>query len=76
MLFFLPLPPHRSTIAEIVYEALEEEQHNCPDNDVKHIFISILQTEGLETKEKISGIIDLITSAIETVSRVRCWPWP
>ncbi|XP_035783806.1 ecdysone 20-monooxygenase-like isoform X1 [Anopheles albimanus] len=56
------------TIAEIVYEALEEEQHNCPDNDVKHIFISILQTEGLETKEKISGIIDLITSAIETLS--------
>uniref|UniRef100_A0A182MPH0 Cytochrome P450 n=1 Tax=Anopheles culicifacies TaxID=139723 RepID=A0A182MPH0_9DIPT len=58
------------TIAEIVYEALEEEQLNCPDNDVKHIFISILQTEGLDTKEKISGIIDLITSAIETV-RVR-----
>ncbi|XP_041766362.1 ecdysone 20-monooxygenase isoform X1 [Anopheles merus] len=56
------------TIAEIVYEALEEEQLNCPDNDVKHIFISILQTEGLDTKEKISGIIDLITSAIETLS--------
>ncbi|XP_058060587.1 ecdysone 20-monooxygenase [Anopheles bellator] len=56
------------TIAEIVYEALEEEQLNCPDNDVKHIFISILQSEGLETKEKISGIIDLITSAIETLS--------
>ncbi|XP_053680031.1 ecdysone 20-monooxygenase [Anopheles nili] len=56
------------TIAEIVYQALEEEQLNCPDNDVKHIFISILQTEGMETKEKISGIIDLITSAIETLS--------
>ena len=37
---------------------------------MKHIFISILQTEGLDTKEKISGIIDLITSAIETVSGV------
>lgn len=57
-----------STIAEIVNEALQEEQQQCSEDDVRSIFLSILQTEGLDTKDKIAGIIDLIHAAIETVS--------
>ncbi|XP_058821921.1 ecdysone 20-monooxygenase isoform X1 [Topomyia yanbarensis] len=56
------------TIAEIVNEALAEEQGSCPDDDMRSIFFSILQTEGLDTKDKIAGIIDLIHAAIETFS--------
>ncbi|XP_053697347.1 ecdysone 20-monooxygenase [Sabethes cyaneus] len=56
------------TIAEIVYEALAEEQKVCNDDDMRSIFFSILQTEGLDIKDKIAGIIDLIHAAIETFS--------
>ncbi|XP_038119818.1 ecdysone 20-monooxygenase isoform X2 [Culex quinquefasciatus] len=56
------------TIAEIVNEALQEEQQQCSEDDVRSIFLSILQTEGLDTKDKIAGIIDLIHAAIETFS--------
>ncbi|EAT37005.2 AAEL010946-PA [Aedes aegypti] len=57
-----------STIAEIVNEALAEEQEKCADDDMRGIFLNILQSEGLDKKDKIAGIIDLIHAAIETVS--------
>lgn len=49
-------------------EALDEEQVKCSEDDMRGIFLNILQTEGLDKKDKIAGIIDLIHAAIETVS--------
>lgn len=49
-------------------EALAEEQGKCADDDMRGIFMNILQSEGLDKKDKIAGIIDLIHAAIETVS--------
>ncbi|XP_055635576.1 ecdysone 20-monooxygenase isoform X2 [Toxorhynchites rutilus septentrionalis] len=56
------------TIADIVHEALKEERTDHSENDMRSIFLNILQTEGLDTKDKIVGIIDLIHASIETFS--------
>ncbi|XP_055614215.1 ecdysone 20-monooxygenase [Uranotaenia lowii] len=61
-------------IAEIVSETLEQQENlNCSDDDVRGIFFSILQTESLDKREKITGIIDLIHASIATVSNTLCF---
>jgi hypothetical protein len=55
-------------ISEIVDKTLSENKMECQDNDVRHVFLSILNTEGLDIREKKSGIIDFITAGIELVS--------
>lgn len=49
-------------------KTLADKQIEVQDNDVRSVFLSILNTEGLDIREKKSGIIDFITAGIELVS--------
>jgi len=51
----------------MVDNTLLDEQLECNDNDVRSVFISILQTNDLDIKDKKSAIIDFIAAGIETV---------
>lgn len=54
-------------ISDIVDKALNEEKLEYKDNEVNSIFLSILQSDELDIREKKSGLIDFITAGIDTV---------
>jgi ecdysone 20-monooxygenase len=56
-------------VSKIVDQSLEEElEQSESDNDVRSIFLTILQNDQLDIRDKKSGIIDALTSGIQTVS--------
>ena len=60
-----------SIVSELVDAALAEENDDAANEGIKSIFTSIVNTEGLDIREKKSGIIDFITAGIELVSFAR-----
>lgn len=56
-----------SIISDIVDRAILEEELEFSDNDVRNVFVSILQEQDLDIREKKSAIIDFISAGIETV---------
>lgn len=57
-----------SIISELVETALKEEQDTCEVDGVKSVFMAILQSPGLDIRDKKAGIIDFIAAGIKTVS--------
>jgi len=55
-------------ISEMVENALEEESKTCNVNEAQSVFMSILQTPGLDVRDKKAAIIDFIAAGIQTVS--------
>lgn len=56
-----------SIISEIVDRAITDEHLESSDDDVRHVFLSILLKEDLDIREKKSAIVDFIAAGIETV---------
>lgn len=56
-----------SIISEIVDRAITDEHLESSDDDVRHVFLSILLKEELDIREKKSAIVDFIAAGIETV---------
>lgn len=49
---------------------MAEEEMEFQDNDVRSVFVSILQDDSLDIREKKSAIIDFISAGIETVNTI------
>ncbi|XP_054271191.1 ecdysone 20-monooxygenase [Macrosteles quadrilineatus] len=54
-------------ISELVDGALKDEQETCETDAVKSVFMSILQSPQLDTRDKKAGIIDFIAAGIKTL---------
>lgn len=59
-----------SVISEMVDKALEENNLNFmhQDDDLRSVFLNILEIKDLDIRDKKSAIIDFIAAGIETVS--------
>lgn len=59
-----------SVISEMVDKALEENNRNSmhQDDDLRSVFLKILEIKDLDIRDKKSAIIDFIAAGIETVS--------
>ncbi|XP_055907958.1 ecdysone 20-monooxygenase [Eupeodes corollae] len=58
-------------ISEMVEQALRDEEFevtNFDDDDLKSIFISILQLKDIDIRDKKSAIIDFVAAGIETLA--------
>ena len=61
-----------SVISEMVDKALEENNSNFmhQDDDLRSVFLKILEIKDLDVRDKKSAIIDFIAAGIETVSAI------
>lgn len=60
-----------SVISEMVDKALEENNANFMhhDDDLRSVFLNILEVKDLDIRDKKSAIIDFIAAGIETVCK-------
>jgi ecdysone 20-monooxygenase len=63
-------------ISDIVDNSLQDGTDSGQDgeDDMKSVFLTILQNEQLDIRDKKSGIIDTLTAGIQTV-RFQCGRW-
>ncbi|CAO1416173.1 unnamed protein product [Diamesa serratosioi] len=60
-------------ISNLVEKSVIENNLECDDSEINSIFVSILKTDNLDMREKISAIIDFITAGIELMSHTLCF---
>nr|AFU86480.1 cytochrome P450 CYP314A1v2 [Laodelphax striatellus] len=54
-------------VSQLVDSALSEERDTCKVEPVQSVFISILQTPGLDMRDRKAAIIDFIAAGIKTL---------
>jgi len=59
-----------SIISSLVDAALVEERNTAQIEPVQSVFLSVLQAQGLDIRDKKAAIIDFIAAGIQTVRKI------